>query len=211
MRAEELGVSNQEAIENYIDTPDKSAFYLKAFDKYDQKKGFEIVWSWWAFFFPLPFFIYRKLYMEAFVSFIPTIAWFLTFILNQSIFIYLILSIILSSVIYNKLYKELKIYLILTIVISFSFLPYLINTLIITSMDASFAIFFIYKRYQKVLFTAKQFDVKEDELLMALKDLGGINKIGVWIGILLGFLFSILLLYPHINFLYVFYLIGSAT
>jgi|GEM_PF-2006043 len=177
MIEEALGVSQHEAIEHYIDTPNASAYYRKAFEQYNQEEGFVSIWSWWAFIFGFVFLIYRKLYTEAYVATIPLIATFIIIFFGLfGLSSYLIITLLLSAIIYKKLYKTLQIYLILKIIIFYLTLTHPIFILIYFLLDGLFALFFAYKRYQRVLTTAQEYDVKEEELLISLKDLGGINR-----------------------------------
>ncbi|MEA2029462.1 MAG: hypothetical protein U9N49_10870 [Campylobacterota bacterium] len=201
MIEKELGVSHQEAVKYYIATPATTNFYLEAFKKYREKQEFQFVWSWWAFFFGIAFYIYRRLYLEAFVAFIPTLTLTILRFTEGSLIIwggwqfsYLIIATLISLTLYTRLYKELKIYLILNILFSLWGVGNVIFTALSLCLDAVFAGFFVYQRYQRVLYTAKQYDVKDDKLLTSLNDLGGVNNwvfliILLWVLFIVNYLF----------------------
>lgn len=58
----------------YLQTPEKTELYARACEKFT-KNGlleWQFSWSWWAFFFPVVFFVLRKHYFAAFVAFFLT-------------------------------------------------------------------------------------------------------------------------------------------
>lgn len=205
MIEEALGVSQHEAIEHYIDTPNASAYYRKAFEQYDQEEGFVSIWSWWAFIFGFVFLFYRKLYLEAYVAAIPFIATILMILLSflglsaiLGIFSYLWLILGLVAIVYKKLYKVLTIYLILKVITYYLIFTHPIFILTYFALDGLFALYFVYQRYYRVLSTAQSYNVKGEEVLIALKDLGGVNRkalalIPLWIWIYYSYFYALIL------------------
>jgi len=188
MIEQHLGVSQKEAVAHYIGDTQRAPFYQKAFAHYNTK-GFHLIWSWWAFFLGTFFMLYRKLYLESYVALIPTLSIVALRMIDDTSTIslemlklyYLLIAALLTLPIYTKLYRELKIYLVLNIFLallsSYSMLP----TLISAALNGSFIPYFIYLRYQRVLGMAQHYEVQGREVLTALYDLGGINR---WVYIL---------------------------
>ncbi|MBE0508488.1 MAG: DUF2628 domain-containing protein [Marinospirillum sp.] len=65
--ATEKPASDHKLLEAYIQKPEKMAFYQHGLDKMQHSGVFQFRWhwSWWAFFFSVPFLLYRKAYLPA--------------------------------------------------------------------------------------------------------------------------------------------------
>lgn len=185
-----LGISREDGLAHYIGTIKTLPFYQKAFGQYD-REGFVLLWSWWAFLFGAFFMLYRKLYLETFVALIPTLSLLLLKLSGGGAIIfggwqisYLIVTALFAALLYNYLTKELKIYLVLNVLFSLWSIDSPFFLLLMLCLNATFAPYFVYQRYNKVLYMAHQYDVKGKEVLTALYDLGGVNKWAFVVGVL---------------------------
>lgn len=97
-----------------VSDPSKTAFYKAAFTKYEEKKGFDFVWSWASFFLSAWHLLYRKCYVEGVILLvgvsivsgilesIPNIGWLLV------IGMWVFMGFLNNFVIYKRYTKQLN-------------------------------------------------------------------------------------------------------
>lgn len=92
------------ALEAYIETPNKFKWYSKVFESYDINgvEKFSLNWSWWAFFFAPIQLAYRKCYLEAFII------WIIQFFFAPTGFGGLILSAVFGVISPWIIYKKYR-------------------------------------------------------------------------------------------------------
>ncbi len=69
-----------ETLKNYEETIDKEIacyiakgdidYFISLFKKFEDDETYIVTWNWWAFFFPILYFLYRKAYLHAMLMFL---------------------------------------------------------------------------------------------------------------------------------------------